>query len=197
MADSKEIESHTWKEVFLVLGFNWKVTREIISPMVNATPFLDPNQPNQVAFSKDVPLKVPGSNFKSFPFITTSITYEYRLAPENPLPVAYEDALHAILWLKSQAQHCLHRDPWLDEFADFSEVFIMGESAGGNIAYHAALRATKFNLRPMRIQGVILDQAFFGGVERTSSELRLVEDARLPLYVNDAYWSLALPFQAN
>lgn len=239
-ADPKEIKSHTWKEAFQFLGFNWTLTREIGGPYLNATPHRE--NPDQIALSKDVPLNVPGSNFKSFIrlYIPTEIpretklpviifihgggfvqyrassaiyhyhlnnmtarvpaviaSVEYRLAPENPLPASYEDALHAVLWLKSQAQCCHHRDPWLDQYADFSKVFILGESAGGNIAYHAALRATTHNLQPMRIQGVILAQAFFGGVKRTSSEIRLIEDAHLPLYVNDAYWTLSLPFQAN
>ncbi|KAL2492120.1 putative carboxylesterase [Abeliophyllum distichum] len=242
MADQNKTPSHTWKEVFDVIGINLTLTREIRYPMVNATPFWDPNQPNQVAFSKDVHINLPGSKIKSFirlyipvdlpwktklpliiyfhggGFVSLSVanvefhdhcnnlaarvrsvvaSVEYRLAPEHPLPAAYEDALRAIHWIKSQALYSLHPDPWLHQFADFSRVFIMGESSGGNIAYHVALRASELDLEPMKIQGVLLDQPFFGGVERTSSELRLIEDPYLPLFMSDAYWSLALPFQAN
>ncbi|KAL2472939.1 putative carboxylesterase 8-like [Forsythia ovata] len=37
-----------------------------------------------------------------FPAVVASV--EYRLAPENQLPEAYEDALNAIFWVQSQAQ---------------------------------------------------------------------------------------------
>ncbi|KAL2515002.1 putative carboxylesterase 8 [Forsythia ovata] len=223
-------------------GIHLTLTRENRYPMVNATPFWDPNQPNQVAFSKDVRTNPPGSKFKSFirlykpvelpwqtklPLIiyihgggfasysaATSIYHEYcnnlaarvrsvvasveyRLSPEHPLPAAYVDALWAIRWIKYNALRGYRPDPWLNQFVDFSRVFIMGDSAGANIAYHTALRASELDLEPMKIQGVLLDQPFFGGVERTSSELRLIEDPHLPLFIADAFWSLALPFQAN
>ncbi|CAA2997799.1 probable carboxylesterase 8 [Olea europaea subsp. europaea] len=240
MADPKKTVSHTWKEVFQVLGFNVTLTREIRDPIVNATPFPDPNLPNQVALSKDVPLNPPHSKFKSFirlfvpvqlprktklpliiyihggGFVSSSpassqfhehcknmsarvqavvASVNYRLAPEHPLPAAYEDAFDAISWVHYQAR--FQRDLWLEQFADFSRVFIMGSSAGANIAYHVSIRASYYNFGPLKIQGVLLDQPFFGAVKRTSSELRLIEDAHLPLYMADAFWTLALPFQAN
>lgn len=69
-ADPKEIKSHTWKEAFQFLGFNWTLTREIGGPYLNATPHRE--NPDQIALSKDVPLNVPGSNFKSFIFLLKS-----------------------------------------------------------------------------------------------------------------------------
>ncbi|KAL2492125.1 putative carboxylesterase [Abeliophyllum distichum] len=129
-----------------------------------------------------------------FPAIVVSV--EYRLAPENRLPAAYNDALNAIFWLQSQAIGFSGRHPWF-KYADFSRVFLLGSSAGANIVYHTALRTLDFNIKPLKIRGVLLNQAFFGGIQNTSSELRLLDDAYAPLYVCDVLWTLALPTYAN
>lgn len=71
----------------------------------------------------------------------------------------------------------------------------MGNSAGGNIAYFAGLRAAEsaLDLAPLNIRGLILRQPFFGGTQRSGSELRLEYDDVLPLSVSDLCWELALP----
>ncbi|XP_050263622.1 carboxylesterase 1-like isoform X1 [Quercus robur] len=116
------------------------------------------------------------------------VSVEYRLAPEHRLPAAYDDAMEALHWIKTTP------DDWLSDYADSSNTFIMGGSAGGNIAYHAGLRAaTEIDkLEPLVIRGLILLQPYFGGSQRTQSELR-DNDPILPLSVCDLMWELSLP----
>ncbi|KAG6413925.1 hypothetical protein SASPL_126640 [Salvia splendens] len=114
----------------------------------------------------------------SIPALVVSV--DYRLAPEHRLPAAYNDCAEALRWVNAS------EDEWLTGRAD---MYIMGTSAGGNIAYHVGLKEAA----RMKIRGLILHHPFFGGVERSASEMRLVDDAVLPASVADLMWSLALP----
>ncbi|XP_054805155.1 carboxylesterase 1-like [Prosopis cineraria] len=121
------------------------------------------------------------------------VSVNYRLAPEHRLPAAYDDALEALHWIQTS------EDRWLTRFADYSRCYLIGGSAGGNIACNAGLRAAAEvdQLEPVKIQGLILIQPFFGGVRRTPSEQRLANDTILPLLATDLMWELSLPVGAD
>lgn len=114
------------------------------------------------------------------------ISPDYRLAPENRLPAAIEDGFMAVKWLQAQA---LSEEPdtWLTEVADFGNVFISGDSAGGNIAHHLSVRlgAGSPELAPVRVRGYVLLAPFFGGTVRTKFEAEGPKEAFLNLELID------------
>ncbi|MQL74615.1 hypothetical protein Taro_006963 [Colocasia esculenta] len=119
---------------------------------------------------------------------------DYRVGPEHRLPAAIDDGAAAVSWLRSQAQS-VDPDTFLAESADFTRVFISGDSAGGNIAHHLAVRYAggEEELAPVRVRGYVLLMPFFGGEERTRSEAECPADAFLNRELNDRYWRLSLP----
>tara|TARA_R110002124_G_scaffold109676_12_gene262919 strand:- start:48092 stop:49147 length:1056 start_codon:yes stop_codon:yes gene_type:complete len=60
------------------------------------------------------------------------LSVDYRLAPENPLPAAHDDAWTAWNWLSGMA-HRLGGDP--------RQVAVAGEDAGANLAAYVAVQA--------------------------------------------------------
>ena len=119
------------------------------------------------------------------------ISPDYRLAPENRLPAAIEDGYKAVKWLQAQAI-ADEPDTWLSDVADFSRVFISGDSAGGNIAHHLAVQLGSGSpeLVPVRIRGYVFLAPFFGGTIRTKSEAEGPKDAFLNLELIDRFTSL-------
>ncbi|KAJ1289981.1 hypothetical protein BS78_02G206700 [Paspalum vaginatum] len=87
-----------------------------------------------------------------------AVSVNYRLAPEHPLPAAYDDAWAALRWVLAGS------DPWLAQYGDLSRLFLAGDSAGGNIAHNLALRAGEEGLDGgARIRGVALLDPYFQG----------------------------------
>ncbi|KAF8772674.1 hypothetical protein HU200_005641 [Digitaria exilis] len=104
-----------------------------------------------------------------------AVAVNYRLAPEHPLPAAYDDAWAALKWTVS---NCLSSgpEPWLANHGDAARIFLAGDSAGGNIAHNLAMRAGA-ELRPLSggesaIAGVVLMNPYFWGKEPVGSETR-------------------------
>jgi acetyl esterase/lipase len=68
------------------------------------------------------------------------LSADYRLVPEHHLPAFLDDSAPVLSWLRDQASLPAAVEPCLTESADFSRVFVSGESAGANIAHHLAVR---------------------------------------------------------
>ncbi|KAI7992665.1 putative carboxylesterase 15 [Camellia lanceoleosa] len=120
------------------------------------------------------------------------ISPDYRLAPENRLPAAIEDGYMAVKWLTLQAQ--AKSDPWLSDVADFSRVFISGDSSWGNIAHSLTVRlgAGSGELDPVRVRGYVLLAPFFGGTVLTRSEAEGPKEAFLNWELIDRFWRLSI-----
>ncbi|CAD6265180.1 unnamed protein product [Miscanthus lutarioriparius] len=92
-----------------------------------------------------------------------AVSVEYRLAPEHPVPACYDDAWAALRWVVTSAA-----DPWVRDHGDVARVFVLGFSAGANLAHNLTLRAgsepeTEPDLLPRgaRVQGMALVHPFF------------------------------------
>lgn len=94
------------------------------------------------------------------------VSLDYRLAPEHPLPAAYDDCLDALRWVLSAA------DPWVAAHGDLGRVFVAGASAGGNIAHNMAIAAGASGLfaAATRLEGAVLLHPSFSGERRIETE---------------------------
>ncbi|PNT20655.1 hypothetical protein POPTR_009G104900v4 [Populus trichocarpa] len=117
-----------------------------------------------------------------------AISVDYRLAPEHPLPIAYDDSWTALKWV---ASHVNGDGPeeWLNSHADFGQVFLAGDSAGANLAHQLAMRYGQENLSGIDLTGVILVHPYFGGKEPIGTEGENLETKSMI----DAIWHFVCP----
>lgn len=118
------------------------------------------------------------------------LSVDYRRAPEHKFPAPYDDGFSALRFLDDPENHPS------DVQLDVSRVFLAGDSAGGNIAHHVARRyaaAESSTFSNVRIKGLIAIQPFFGGEERTGSELRLDGAPIVSVGRTDWMWRAFLP----
>ncbi|XP_064965898.1 probable carboxylesterase 2 [Musa acuminata AAA Group] len=122
-----------------------------------------------------------------------AVSVNYRLAPEHPIPAAYDDSWKALRWVASHANGGPGPDRWLADHADFDRLFLAGDSAGANIAHHMAMRAGAEGLeRGVGVHGVVLIHPYFLGSEPVESAAINPEmTARL-----ERFWELACPTAA-
>ncbi|XP_016203118.1 probable carboxylesterase 18 [Arachis ipaensis] len=120
------------------------------------------------------------------------ISVNYRLAPEHRCPAQYDDGFDVVKFLDSV-------DPTrLPPGADLGRCFIMGDSAGGNLGHHVVARAGACKFERVRLRGLIAVQPFFGGEERTESEIRIGNGAPgLSVDRADWFWKAFLPKGSN
>ncbi|CAA2990127.1 Arylacetamide deacetylase [Olea europaea subsp. europaea] len=98
-----------------------------------------------------------------------AVSVGYRLAPEHPLPIAYEDSWLALKWVASQSTGDKH-EPWIQEYADFDHVYLGGDSAGANIAHNMAIRFGLKKLDGINLDGIFLTCPFFWGKDPIGNE---------------------------
>ncbi|CAO2202227.1 unnamed protein product [Urochloa humidicola] len=106
-----------------------------------------------------------------------AVSVEYRLAPEHPVPAAYDDAWAALLWAVASCFCAAGSSPeetWLSAHGDVARLFVAGDSAGANMAHHVALRAGRGGGGGLpsgaRIEGIALLHPYFRGRELVPSE---------------------------
>ncbi|KAH6794149.1 hypothetical protein C2S52_004626 [Perilla frutescens var. hirtella] len=120
------------------------------------------------------------------PAVVASVNY--RLAPEHKCPSQYDDGFDAVKFISEKGYHILPPS------TDLERCFLAGDSAGGNIAHHVAVRAGRDGIK---LAGVVAVQPFFGGEERTESEVRLAKAHVLTAEGADALWRGFLPAGAD
>ncbi|XP_051151100.1 probable carboxylesterase 2 [Andrographis paniculata] len=111
------------------------------------------------------------------------VSVDYRLAPENPLPAAYDDSWAALQWAAGGGAG----EPWLTELADFDRVFLAGDSAGANICHQMAIK--NLRLQEFKISGFVMVHPYFWGEDPIGVE------AESPVFksVVDNWWRFVCP----
>ncbi|CAK7339859.1 unnamed protein product [Dovyalis caffra] len=115
-----------------------------------------------------------------------------RRAPEHKLPAPSEDAYAAFLWLRAISRGELS-DQWITGYADFSRIYLVGDSTGGNLVHQVAARAGSDDIEPLRIGGGV---AIHPGFMRSEPSKSLLESPDNPLLTREMvnkFMSFALP----
>ncbi|XP_050219840.1 probable carboxylesterase 18 [Mercurialis annua] len=117
------------------------------------------------------------------------ISVNYRLAPEHRYPSPYDDGFDTLKFIDETTSIL-----GFPSHANLKHCFLAGDSAGGNIVHHIMVKASQHKFRNLNLIGAMLIQPFFGGEERTESELTL--DRKVP-FINmertDCVWKAFLP----
>ncbi|KAF0897167.1 hypothetical protein E2562_034218 [Oryza meyeriana var. granulata] len=130
------------------------------------------------------------------------------LAPEHRLPAAIDAGHAALLWLRDVAcnkdgNNGAHLDPTVERLrdeADFSRVFLIGDSSGGNLVHLVAAHAGKDDMgsvHPVRLAGGILLHPGFAAEEKSRSELENPPSLFLTEEMVDKLLALGLPVGVN
>ncbi|CAK7329854.1 unnamed protein product [Dovyalis caffra] len=118
-----------------------------------------------------------------------AVSVDYRRVPEHPLPIPYDDSWNALKWVASHANGD-GPEAWLNNHADLRRVYLAGDSAGGNIAHHMAMRFGQEKLIGVNVAGIVLIHPYFWGKEPIGNE---VNELKRVLKGISATWHLACP----
>ncbi|XP_076910911.1 putative carboxylesterase 17 [Bidens hawaiensis] len=114
------------------------------------------------------------------------------LAPEHRLLAVIDYGHSTLLWLHDLANHKKH-DPLLSPRGDFNQVFLIGDSTGGNIAHQVAKTSSNENLQQLRLAGAILIHQGFVRSTKSKSELEKPQSPMLTQDMLDKFLKMALP----
>ncbi|KAG4939802.1 hypothetical protein JHK86_045943 [Glycine max] len=114
------------------------------------------------------------------------ISVNYRLAPEHRYPSQYDDGFDVLKFIDRNGSV-------LPDVADVTKCFLAGDSAGANLAHHVAVRVSKEKLQRTNIIGLVSVQPYFGGEERTKSEIQLNRVPIISVDRTDWHWKVFLP----
>ncbi|CAN0846645.1 Probable carboxylesterase 13 [Linum grandiflorum] len=117
-----------------------------------------------------------------------AVSVDYRLAPENPLPVGYDDSWSCLEWIAAHLNGA-GPEPWLNSHVDFSRVFLAGDSAGGNIAHQMAIRNIAGKVFDEMSLGIVLIHPYFWGKDPIGAEPGEAEKRRMV----EGIWYFACP----
>ncbi|XP_057787455.1 probable carboxylesterase 12 [Salvia miltiorrhiza] len=122
-----------------------------------------------------------------------AVSVNYSLAPEHPLPAAYEDSWLALKWVFSHSGEGGGSEEWLRNDVDFERVYLSGDSAGGNIAHNVAVRVGLEKMGRddpgVMIRGLFLNCPHFWGKVRIGNE---ASDPKM-VAAEDSIWVHAYP----
>ncbi|XP_020209851.1 2-hydroxyisoflavanone dehydratase [Cajanus cajan] len=126
-----------------------------------------------------------------------AISIDFRLLPHHPLPAAYQDGWTALQWIASHAANsasATNPEPWLVNHADFTKLYVGGDTNGANIAHNLLIRAGTETLHgDLQILGGLLCCPFFWGSKPIGSEP--VEEHHQSLAIK--VWSFVYPDAAG
>lgn len=119
-----------------------------------------------------------------------AVSVNYRRAPEHPLPAAYDDSWAVLQWVASHSVGGEGSEAWVRDDVDFERVFLVGDSAGANIAHHLALRIVgSRSAQRMKLVGIGLIHPYFWGEDQIGSEAK--DPVRKAMV--DKWWQLVCP----
>ncbi|KAI5082492.1 hypothetical protein GOP47_0002235 [Adiantum capillus-veneris] len=125
------------------------------------------------------------------------VSVNYRRSPEHRFPVAHDDCYAVLEWLEG-----FKGDVFKPHELDLSQCVLMGDSAGANIVHHLGAKwlacDASTHPRSLCVTAHVLLFPFFGGKDRTPTELRMHNKALLVNLENsDWHWRTYLPHGSN
>ncbi|WVZ61716.1 hypothetical protein U9M48_011545 [Paspalum notatum var. saurae] len=186
---------------FLVRYKDGHIERFLSSPFVAASE--DPSTNRGVA-TRDVVID-PGTGVSARLFLPSRAAAAAMATRRRRLPLVVY--IHGGSFCTESAfGRTYHRyatslvDPWLAVYADPGRTFVAGDSAGGNIAYHTAVRASTSTMddgNGIDFEGLIMVHPYFWGLERLPSEAVWDGAAMFPADRVDRLWPFVTAGQAG